>query len=353
MKIHLLSGFLGSGKTTAIHQAAQDLIERGQKVGVITNDQGIILVDQELFKQQNIPSKSVINGCFCCRYHDLEANIQALLETHQSEVIFAESVGSCTDIVATVLNPLLKYRPDAQLSLSTFVDVRLLKMVLKGQTNTFDETVLYIFNKQLEEASIIVISKIDLISAEELETIQNLLQAKYPDQTLLYQNTLDHQSLKVWLDVLETATTTSPQPSLNIDYDIYAQGEAQLAWLDQAMVISGNNAQVAVQALVYTIYEKIQRQNLPIGHLKFLIDGEHKISFTAIHQDQILMQLPYSSNVEFLINARIETSPELLQQLVQESIDYVENMYDCTCVVSNSSSFQPGYPVPVHRLRED
>lgn len=350
MKIHLLSGFLGSGKTTAIHQAAKNLMQVGQKVGVITNDQGIILVDQELFRQQNVPSKSVINGCFCCRYHDLEANIQALLETHQSEVIFAESVGSCTDIVATVLNPLLKYRPDAQLSLSTFVDVRLLKMVLNGETNPFDETVLYIFNKQLEEAGIVVISKIDWISAEELEIIQGLMQAKYPGKTLLYQNTFDPDSLKIWLDVLETEITTSPQPSLNIDYDIYAQGEAQLAWLDQAMVVSGNNAQMAVQALIYTIYEKIQRQNLPIGHLKFLIDGEHKISFTAIHQDQALLQLPASSSIELLINARIETSPALLQEMVQEAINSISEAYSCEYVVQDSSCFQPGYPVPVYRL---
>lgn len=350
MKIHLLSGFLGSGKTTAIHQAAQHLLQAGQKVGVITNDQGMILVDQELFQQQDIPSKSVINGCFCCRYHDLDANIQGLLEEHQSEVIFAESVGSCADIVSTVLNPLLKYRPDAQLSLSTFVDVRLLNLVLNGQTNPFDETVLYIFNKQLEEAGIVVISKIDLISAEELASIQGLMEAKYPDKTLLYQNTFDSQNLQVWLDVLETETITSPQLSLNIDYDIYAKGEAQLAWLDQAMVISGKNAQVAVQALVYTIYEKIQRQNLPIGHLKFLIDGQHKISFTAIHQDQALLQLPASVSIELLINARIETSPALLQELVQEAINNIEDAYSCECAVQDSSCFQPGYPVPVYRF---
>ena len=45
MQIHLVGGFLGSGKTTAIIAAARQLISRGQTVGIITNDQGKFLVD--------------------------------------------------------------------------------------------------------------------------------------------------------------------------------------------------------------------------------------------------------------------------------------------------------------------
>ena len=102
MKIHLLSGFLGSGKTTAIQQAARSLIEQGIKTGVVTNDQGTKLVDGGLFKSLDIPNREVVNGCFCCNYNDLDASITSLVEASGTEVVFAESVGSCTDIVATV-----------------------------------------------------------------------------------------------------------------------------------------------------------------------------------------------------------------------------------------------------------
>ena len=112
MKIHLLSGFLGSGKTTAIQYASSALLREGIKTAVITNDQGTTLVDGDFFKSLEIPSRQGVNGCFCCNYNDLEANIQSLIETNEPEIIFAESVGSCTDIVATVLKPLLHFRPD-------------------------------------------------------------------------------------------------------------------------------------------------------------------------------------------------------------------------------------------------
>ncbi len=350
MKIHLLSGFLGSGKTTAIQQAAQQLIQAGQKVGVITNDQGMILVDHGLFKSQDIPCKQVINGCFCCNYQDLDGNIQDLVEENQTEVIFAESVGSCTDIVATVLKPLLLYRPDAQVSLSTFSDVRLLQLILGEAASSFDESILYIFKKQLEEAKIIVVNKIDLISAEALQTVQQLMQEKYGDKIVLYQNTLDSNSLKNWLDVLETETTAPGFPSLEIDYDTYAQGEARLAWLDQSMEVSGENALQGTEYLINVIYHKTVAQGYNIGHLKFLIDGETKVSFTNNAESEAQLNILPKSFVNLLLNMRVESTPEEVQHLIREACKTIESQYDYKLLLHQEAAFRPGYPKPIFRM---
>jgi G3E family GTPase len=82
MKIHLLSGFLGSGKTTAIQNACNELRKNQKKVGVITNDQGISLVDGSFFEHLKIPGRQVVNGCFCCNYNDLDHGVQSLIETN-------------------------------------------------------------------------------------------------------------------------------------------------------------------------------------------------------------------------------------------------------------------------------
>ena len=63
MKIHLLSGFLGSGKTTAIQSASRTLMNRGIKTEFITKDQGLKLVDAGFFKQMGLPGRQVVNGC--------------------------------------------------------------------------------------------------------------------------------------------------------------------------------------------------------------------------------------------------------------------------------------------------
>src|SRR6185503_19115810 len=98
VKLCLVGGFLGSGKTTAIAEAAKYLSNAKKKVGVITNDHGTQQVDSLFIKSHNIPSEEVSGGCFCCNYEDLQESIHNLIFGNNPDIIFAESVGSCTDL---------------------------------------------------------------------------------------------------------------------------------------------------------------------------------------------------------------------------------------------------------------
>jgi G3E family GTPase len=350
MKIHLLCGFLGSGKTTAIQLAAQLLLKQGIKTGVITNDQGMKLVDGDLFKNLNIPGRQVANGCFCCRYNDLDTSIQSLIKTSQTEIIFAESVGSCTDIVATVLKPLLKFRPDTQVTISVFADARLLQMIL-GDGALFDETVNNIYFKQLEEAGIIITNKVDLISEEELIAIKQLMQEKYSSKILLYQNSLDEKNIQQWLHTLDNFQFNSLH-SLHIDYDVYATGEAKLAWLDEELEIFSacNNAMQPAEDLMNAIYKKIITGQHTIGHLKFLVNDAIKISFTLHEEKEIVLEKQPSSSVSLLVNIRVQTEPEIITELIAEAINEIEIQSRCKIIVKSHSAFQPDYPRPTHRI---
>lgn len=352
MKIHLLSGFLGSGKTTAIQYASRSLLQQGIKTGVIINDQGIKLVDGDFFKSLKIPYRQVVNGCFCCNYIDLEANIQSLIETNKTEIIFAESVGSCTDIVATVLKPLLHFRPSAQVTVSIFADVRLLQMILKGGTNLFDETVNYIYLKQLEEAGIIVINKIDLINKEKLAVIKELMQELYGSKILLYQNSLDEDNIQHWLHTLNNYQSAGMLQSLSIDYDIYAAGEAKLAWFDQELEIysANNNALQQAEDLINNIYKRINSHQYTVGHEKFLINGAIKISFTSNTQQPVSIKIEPAEAASLLINLRVQTRPEIIEQLVTATVKEVEMQSGCKIIVNSLSAFQPGYPHPTYRI---
>jgi Ni2+-binding GTPase involved in maturation of urease and hydrogenase len=358
MKIHVLSGFLGSGKTTAIEQASRRLLEKNIKTGVISNDQGIKLVDAVFFKNLNIPGRQVGNGCFCCNYDKLETEIRSLVETDHPGLIFAESVGSCTDIVATVIKPLLKYHPDAGLSFSTFADARLLHMLLNGKAAPFDEKVRYIYYKQLEEAGIIVISKIDLISDALLEEVKLIMQEKYPGKTVLYQNSLDPAGIDQWLQASDQYQAVHTLRSLEIDYDIYGAGEARLAWLDQELEIYSveNNAWQNATTLINRIYKKITEKHWPIGHLKFIVDGETKISYTSGAEAEMtgeLINKKASGSATLLINARVQTEPEQLATLISDAINETEAGSACKIIIGMVSYFQPGYPKPTHRIADN
>src|SRR5215472_14317514 len=105
--VAVVGGFLGAGKTTLILKAARILRTRGIRAAAVLNDQSDGLVDTEFARRNGVPAEEVAGGCFCCRFPDL---IDALerLQAYDPEVIFAEAVGSCTDIVATTLRPLMR-----------------------------------------------------------------------------------------------------------------------------------------------------------------------------------------------------------------------------------------------------
>ena len=102
----MIGGFLGAGKTTALSRLAAFLTHKGLRVGMVTNDQGCELVDTTWLRAGGFRAEEISGGCFCCRFDDLVAASARLKLEIQPEVYLAEPVGSCTDLVATVINPL-------------------------------------------------------------------------------------------------------------------------------------------------------------------------------------------------------------------------------------------------------
>ena len=104
----LAGGFLGAGKTTLLIAASRLLRGRGVRTAMILNDQGGELVDTALASTAGFEADEVTGACFCCRFSDFVRRAEGLLK-HEPQVIFAEPVGSCMDISATILQPLKKF----------------------------------------------------------------------------------------------------------------------------------------------------------------------------------------------------------------------------------------------------
>jgi G3E family GTPase len=353
IQLHILSGFLGSGKTTAIQLAAQLLKQKGVRPAVITNDQGMNLVDSVYFKSQGIPVRQVINGCFCCQFSKLSGSLESLVKLEQPDVIFAESVGTCTDLVATVIRPLRQFHPGARVSFSVFADAPLLWLILNGQPTPFEEQVRYLYLKQLEEASLIIVNKVDLVSVGLLQEIRQLLEEKYAEKDVLFQNSLDESSVQSWLDTLDYMGGSSWSQSLDLDYSLYAEGEASLAWLDQEVELFSPSHDAVGEAIriMQQIHDSIREAGFPIGHLKCVIDETFKISFTQTEVTETeLHAYGRKSGCRLLINARVQTEPSLLDQLVKDCMDSVTERFGTRILPLSHATFRPGYPRPEHRF---
>src|SRR5262249_10749471 len=109
--------------------------------------------------------------------------------------------------------------------------------------------------------------------------------------------------------------------------------------------------------LTDNIYKKIQESGYTIGHLKFLIsDGiwHEKLSYTTMGlKDHFNLTKPHECNhLDILINARVQTTPRLLQQAVIFAIEKTIDKTNCRITTHQVSAFQPGYPRPLRRVAE-
>ena len=246
VRLIFVGGFLGSGKTTALGALAKLLVRRGKRVGVVTNDQSGNLTDTLVVRQMldklDVPVEEVVGGCFCCKFDALIDHIDKVL-AHDPDILLGEPVGSCTDFVAAVANPVkINYRDGFVFApLSTMVDPDRVRELLLGESPaTFPEDVRYLFGKQLEEADLIVLNKVDQAGQEESSRLAGLLRSRFPSKRVLAVSAREGEGMEAWLELVLTGRPGASSVLGEIDYDRYAHAEAVLGWLNAAVRISGS-----------------------------------------------------------------------------------------------------------------
>lgn len=94
IKVSVVSGFLGAGKTTFIMRAAQDCIARGEKVVVIENEIGEAGIDAALLEDGGLKVYELLNGCICCTMKsDFLATFMEIKDKLKPDRIFIEPSG--------------------------------------------------------------------------------------------------------------------------------------------------------------------------------------------------------------------------------------------------------------------
>jgi CobW/HypB/UreG family nucleotide-binding protein len=356
-----LTGFLSAGKTTTMTAAALAYQAQGRKVAVITNDQGVELVDTKLARSKLDAVSEVTGGCFCCRFEDLVEAIQTLVGNDGVDTIIAEAVGSCTDLQATVVRPLRKYYGDQVVvsPLTTVVDpLRHLAFDRAAQRGEPESDLSYLYRQQLEEADIIALNKLDIIKSDQAEEVLVRLRADYPNAAVVGYSAArgDHlpELLAAW-----DGPSGNEAVDLGVDYDRYAAAEAQLAWMNQELDLTASDGFDAT-AWARTALEHLSTwaadQDALIGHAKITVDaGDEdfaKLSVTGAGDapvvDRAAAGTPTTARAVF--NARVACEPDELDTAVQHAVTAANEAHHVTSSATSPVSFKPGYPRPVHRL---
>lgn len=362
LRFVMLGGFLGAGKTTTLARLARHYLDRGLKVGIVTNDQAQDLVDTTTLRAQGFAVREVAGACFCCRFDDLVGQVGRLEGDQRPDVILAEPVGSCTDLVATVVQPLkdlygdrFEVAPYAVLFKPSHG-----RKILKGEPGSgFSPKAAYIFTKQLEEADAIVLNRIDELSADEVGEVYELVEAAFPGTPILKMSARTGQGLDGLAALLEQEGHFGKK-ILQIDYDTYAEGEAELGWLNSGVAVRA----IAPFALDDFLVDVVNRLRGPlagrqaeVAHLKAigLADASFAVANLVASDLRPELSLPSRAEVreaELIVNARVAIDPDELEALVREVVPLACAAVGATAAFVTMQSFRPGRPVPTHRYAQ-
>ncbi len=356
----MIGGFLGAGKTTAIARLARHYTEQGLRVGIVTNDQAFGLVDTHSLRAKGFDVREVPGACFCCKFEELVETAAQLGAEHQPDILLTEPVGSCTDLVATVLRPLQYLFGDryALGPLAVLCKPEHGQKILGGHSSGFSPQAAYIFLKQLEEADLLVLNKIDRLSVTQQDELLNLLSTRFPSKRIFATSSVTGAGYPELIEALNNPPQ-SKDGTLELDYDTYTAGEAALGWLNASTKFTsstnGWSMDTLAVALVHDFQKVLTDAHMEPGHVKVLASADSAMSIANWVASEEPVELSVAANLDVssadvLINVRVHGNPDTLAKLVKQSLETVANQQQLDLQISNWQHFQPGAPEPVHRF---
>ena len=192
IKVDIISGFLGAGKTTVIKKLFEAAYQ-GQKLVWIENEFGEIGIDGGFLKESGVNIKEINSGCICCSLvGDFATSMKEVIETYQPERIVIEpsGVGKLSDIAKAV-----KEVEGVQVNvLATVVDGPKCKVYMKNFGEFFDD--------QVRTADTIIISKTDKMANDILNQTIELLKNQNDHANIITTSIFDLDSVQL-LTILE------------------------------------------------------------------------------------------------------------------------------------------------------
>jgi len=358
VRLAVIGGYLGAGKTTLIVSVSRKLVsERKLRVGIITNDQGEILVDSKAVGWAGFPFAEVQNGCFCCRFPDFITKVRELLSVVKPDLILAEPVGSCTDLIATVYNPLTEYY-GGEVDLAPYVVLVDAKKVLSlANLDASKDRQLALMAWQLQEADLICINKVDLIDPlEQPKVLATLKRFYFEEPECLFISAKTGYNLDRLCDYILNRRYERKN-GVDVDYDTYAAAEADLGWFNGSFTLLSDkpvSMKNILSSLLSWIGNTIVERKGRIAHLKIFFsskEGAGKASLVDLTQGVIFdAEPPLCSKLDVVMNIRAELSPEDLAQIVEDGLRRTSAEYPIRFENWSAKSFRPSYPRPYYRI---
>lgn len=241
------------------------------------------------------------------------------------DIILAEPVGSCTDLIATVLLPLEKVygRPLDIAPYGVILKPSHGKKIFEGKPGGgFYPKAEYFFRKQIEEADFILINREDELSATDLDYLEILLLLQFLGKPIFGISAKTGAGFADFHEQLNPSDRDKarkrPRSTIDLDFGIYAEGEAGLGWLNSQLDVTASIFEL--DAFLLNLIQGLQKRFVELGaeaaYLKTigLFEGFYAVANLVSNETGLELSLASGASVQspnVVINARVVLDPVL------------------------------------------
>ena len=335
-KFSVFSGFLGSGKTTAMMALTKYYTEHHAKAAMISNDlgDGVTLADHQLAELGGANATQITDECICFCHDVLTAKLNAFYNDG-CELVVSDIPGFGVGALEHVYHGLsAEYPGEFELGpFTVLTEPRNVKLLQNGEGGDMA----YILRDQLLEADLIVLNKRDLLTPEEAEAEVRWLTDEFPQAQVIAISALKGEGLEEFSQALKNGTASMQHPDIDYDDDNLGRAMDQLTeyYLQYRAVVCCNTFDGTEYLLdmANLVKVEIQAGGFEIPHMKLLAwepEGDYgKVDLLGVERPIEItrrFERPCTA-VSVLLNANAACPADKLKQIMESAVGAVSHLY--------------------------
>lgn len=352
-KYVIVSGFLGSGKTTSTISMGRVINAKYGTAAVIANDLGAKnLVDADLTRTTDIDIAEITGDCICYVNDDLVDHIDRLARAG-ADVVMSDIPGCGIGALDHVYLQLKEKYPDKYdlLPFVCIVDPVRLRMILPEREDiNLPEEMRFLLDAQLAEADLIVLNKIDLISDEEADADVAFIEKAYPGVPVMRMSARTGEGVEAVVDYLMGHRSPAEHREIGYGSDEFNAAEAKMCWYNRRFFAEerdGRNIDFnqVVDDFIEAIRDELIAHKGNAPHLKLFAAGEGedfvKASLLGVDYDieyERTLDRRYSG-IAIVVNARATCPSEIMGDAVDEAVDAIKAAHNLKCRIIFTECF--------------
>jgi G3E family GTPase len=208
--VYIISGFLGSGKTTVLKKLVEYTRQQNKTVGLILNELGDVNVENYMFKQEQMVE--LLNGCICCSIQDdLKETLQQFID-NPVDLLLIEGTGVANpnEIVDTLVSTSYLYHFELK-SIISLVDAS--NFLDYQSIFSSSKEIRQLLKEQITSASLLIVNKTDLISTKQLQKVEASIHKNITNETPMISTSYGEVSIEELLKPRIKMITSSESES--------------------------------------------------------------------------------------------------------------------------------------------